>query len=312
MRRFLSIILAGLVYFAGISIGSAQSESMNYVNPYDAHMQAVNQDLDKVESIRENQTGVSASALVPKRNVIDISSETYWAKFDEPKNYSQKGFLSGYNVQYARRISTDPKSIINMFALQSQWADGKFKQDPDVGPSGIKDYTFDLRGIAGKDFYPVSNVRTTGYLGFGYRYLKDDSEGLDTVIDDFTLLGYRRYSHYDYLPFGADIVFQPDPNYSFESNLEYDYMFNGWEVDKLGVLPGYSTLVVDEKSGNGLRASLRINLYLKYCIAFAEGFYRYWNIAQSDSKSDSADPSYGLNEPRNNTQEFGFRLGVQI
>jgi hypothetical protein len=142
--------------------------------------------------------------------------------------------------------------------------------------------------------------------------LKDNSEGLDTVIDNFTLLGYKRYSHYDYLPFGADIVFQTDPNYSWETNLEYDYMFNGWEVDKLGVLPGYNTLVVNEKSGNGLRASLRLNLYLKYCTAYVEAFYRYWNIAQSNSKSDAGDPGFGLNEPKNNTQEFGMRIGVKV
>jgi hypothetical protein len=308
MRRFLLIILAGMLYVAGISICCADNIP-NYLYPDNSHLQAVNQELDKVELSRNNQTALSASTIVPKTDEIQFSSETYWAKFDEPKNFSQKGFMSGYNAQYAHRISTDPKSIINMFSLQGQWADGKFKQAANVGPSGIKDRTFDFRGVVGKDFYPTSSVRATGYLGYGYRYLKDNSQGLDAVVDGFTLLGYKRYSHYNYLPLGMDMVYQPDPNYSWESNLEYDYMFSGSEVDKIGVVPGFSTLVVDQGSGYGLRASLRLNLYLKYCTAFAEGFYRYWKIAQSNSKTID---TISLDEPRNNTQEVGFRLGLQI
>gem|GEM_PF-1126639 len=295
-----------MLYSFDSSVCYADLPMMNGAPPDNARMQVVDQELDRVETFRHGQMAI------PKKNMIGLSSEVYWAKFDEPGNYSQKGSLSGYDLEYEHRITNNPKTLINMFGLEAQWANGKFKQAPDVGPSGIKDYTFDLRGIVGKDLYPSSYVRMTPYFGFGYRYLKDNSEGLDTVVDDFTLLGYKRYSHYDYLPFGTDIVFQADPNYSWESKLEYDRMFNGWEVDKLGVLPGYSTLVLDEKSGNGLRASLRFNIYLKYCTAYAEAFYRYWNIAKSDSKTDPGAPGFGLNEPKNNTQEFGMRIGVQI
>ncbi|MFI5205576.1 MAG: hypothetical protein ACHQVK_01420, partial [Candidatus Paceibacterales bacterium] len=162
------------------------------------------------------------------------------------------------------------------------------------------------------DFYPRYYLRATGYLGFGYRYLKDNSEGLSTDVGGFTLLGFKRFSHYCYLPLGADIVYQNNPSYTVESNLEYDYLVDGWQVDKLGVIPGYNTLVFDQRNGFGLRASLRLNLYFKYCTAFLEGFYRYWNIAKSNTKPDPTDPSVGLEEPKNNTQEYGLRLGVQI
>ena len=313
MKRYLLIILAGAAYFAGISICCAYDWGLISLSPNDVHMQAVNQELDKIESSGVKPAAVVPSPLVPKTYEFTFGPELYWAKYDEPKNMYQKGFMSGYNAQFSQRINTDPKSLINMFRLQGQWAKGKFKtQSSDQGPSGIKDNTFELRGVLGKDFYPASYMRTTGYFGFGYRYLKDNSEGLTTVTDDYTLIGYRRFSHYCYLPLGADIVYQRAPNYSLESNLEYDYMFNGWHVSKLGDVPGYSTLVVDQRNGNGLRASLRLNLYLKYCTAFAEWFYRYWNIPQSKSKPDPTDPANSLNEPKNNTQEFGLRLGIQI
>jgi len=305
------IILAGMLYFLGITTCCADNEPI--LPSDDSHMDAVNRALDKAEFSHHNQVTVASPDVMAKANELQFSSETYWAKYDEPKNWSQKGVMSGYNAQYAHRISTDPKAIVNMYSLQAQWAEGKFKQAAYVGPSGIKDRTFDLRGVLGKDFYPASYLRVTGYLGYGYRYLKDNSEGLDPVIDGFTLFGYKRYSHYNYIPLGADFVYQTDRNYSLESNFEYDYMFNGWQVSKLGVVPGYNTLVVDQRSGYGLRASLRLNLYFKYCTAFAESFYRLWDIARSNTKPDPTDPTaQGLNEPKNNTQEFGFRLGLQV
>ena len=331
LRRLLLIALAGIINTVGVSTCRADFSSLDSISPQGFHNQLVNQELDKVESAQHQQeaaiqgpvasvepvasvvpVGTVAPVVkaVPKGNGLEFSSENYWAKYDEPGNFSQKGFMSGYNASYTHRTNT--RSIINMFSFQSQWANGKFKQPADVGPSGIKDYTFDLRGLLGKDFHPTERLRTTAYSGFGYRYLKDDSQGLDPVIDGFTLLGYKRYSHYCYFPFGADILYQPAADYSWEGSLEYDYMFHGWQVSKLGVVPGYSTLVVDQGSGNGLRASLRFNMYFKYFDAFAEWFYRYWNIASSNSKPDPTDPSYSLNEPKNNTQEFGFKLGVQI
>jgi hypothetical protein len=312
MIRLFLFTLSAAFYFIGISVCNADYMPMDNMAPGNPRMQAVGQELDKIEASRDRRQVVPASGIVPKNTELEFSSELYWAKYDEPKIFSQKGFMSGYNARYAHRLSTDPNSIINMIGLQAQWASGKFKEPAYEGPSGIKDLTYDLRGVIGKDLYPTSKLRTTGYLGYGFRYLKDDSEGLDSDIDGFTLLGYKRYSHYNYLPFGVDIAYQLDPFYSLESNLEYDYMFYGWQVSKLGVVPGYSTLIVDQRYGSGLRASIRLNLNAKNFTAFAEWFYRYWNINQSKSKPDPTDPTFSLFEPKNNTQEFGLRLGVQI
>ena len=328
MRRFLFIILAGIIYFVGIPICCAQ-DLIPEISPSQAHMQLVNQALDRIEYSGNNQMVVSPPArnnqpiqttvplsdshLVPKKNEFSFSSELYSAKYYQPKISNQNGFMSGYNAQFTHRINDGPDVFINVFRLQAQWAGGKFKTEPvDQGPSGIKVGTYDIRGVIGKDSYTIAHVRATGYFGFGYRYWKDISEGLDTDLGGFTLLGYNKYLHYCYIPVGADLVYQNSPYYTIESNLEYDYLVNGWQVDKLGVLPGYDTIIFNPRSGNGLRASLRLNLYFKYCTAFVEGFYRYWNIAKSNTKTDPTDPTVGLNEPKNSTQEFGLRLGVQI
>ena len=286
MKLFLLIILSGIVYLAGIPRCCADDLFSIDAPSENVHMKVVSQALDRIESSRNIQNKQKVAPInytIPKRNEFGLSSEMYWAKFDEPKSYSQKGFLSGYNVQYSHRFSTNPKSMINMFSLQAQWANGKFKQEPYVGPSGIKDNTYDLRGVVGKDYYPNSSVRTTGYLGFGYRYLKDNSDGLVSNIGPYTFQGYNRFSHYFYLPLGEDMVYQFDPIYSLQGNLEYDYMFHGWETDKLGPI-GYNTLVVPQGGGNGFRGSVRFNLNAKRFTAFAEAYYRYWLIALSKSK----------------------------
>ncbi len=336
MKRILLISLMGTVYFAGSVLCRAQSTSAQSDYPDNAHMQLVSTELDRIESSLQNKPVVSPvfkvtpkvvnqpdRGLFPRRNDFEFSSEIYSARFDEPKTFSQKGVMSGYSAQITHRTSTDPKSILNVFSLQGQWANGKFKQPTYFGGlSGIKDSTFDVRGVVGKDFYPAPKVRTTGYLGFGYRYLKDNANGLNNTYifngTQFSNPGFRSYSHYYYLPFGADIVYQPNPKYSWESNLEYDYMVHGWQVDKIGAAQGgaggafFNTLDVDQKSGEGLRASLRLNLYFKYMTAFAEGFYRYWSIAKSSTKIDPPNSTVSLGEPKNNTEEFGMRLGLEI
>jgi len=345
MKQLLLSILAAAIYLTGISQASASGSWIDEsLPPNEARMLVVSQELDQVETsfIPQNpiaasyehppmmvtpsavqtqsivshpesniQVSAPVSVIIPKRNEFAFNSEIYVARFDQPKNLFQKGLMAGYNAQFTHRISTNPNAIINMFRLQDQWAGGKFKQDAAGGLSGIKDNTYDLRGVIGKDFYPTSKLRTTGYFGFGYRYLKDNSEGLSTVSDGFTLEGYKRYSHYYYLPLGADIVYQTSPHTSIESNLEYDYVVHGWQVDKLGVVPGFNTLVFAQNSGDGLRASLKLNVYFKHCTAFVEGFYRYWNIPQSKSKLDPTG-TVSLNEPKNNTEEFGLQLGLQI
>ena len=92
----------------------------------------------------------------------------------------------------------------------------------------------------------------------------------------------------------------------------FDYLLKGVQISKLGVLPGYSTVENDQRRGYGVRTSLRLNLYSKYCTAFAEGFFRYWAVGQSDDVPDPTDPTFSIFEPRNYTREVGLRLGLQI
>ena len=84
MRRLSLIFIAGTFYFSGISNSCADYVALNYLYPDDAHMQAVSQALDKIESSQNSPLSTGRSALVRKTNEFDFSSELYWAKFNAP------------------------------------------------------------------------------------------------------------------------------------------------------------------------------------------------------------------------------------
>lgn len=331
MRFLLAVYAAGLLFLAGASTVRAQEDT-------DARLQAVDDALDKAETkvqAHASQAQAQAQAqaqsenaatpataqearkiypdpILAKKNELEVAEEYYESKFHEPGSFSQKGVMSGYHVKYTHRFIPNHTSAV-MVGVEGMIADGKFKQPPGVGPTGIKDKVYELRGVAGPDYYVTPDVRVTPYIGYGYRHLKDNSEGLNIDLgDDTLLLGYKRDSRYMYIPFGAEFMYLPASNYSWQGNLEYDYMFLGWQRDKLGIVPGFNDMTFEQHGGSGLRASLRLNLYFKYCTAFAEGFLRYWYIPQSQSKPTAFDPTISVNEAKNTTTEYGLRLGLSI
>lgn len=328
--RLLVIILWGMFLFIGHSMSFADGDNSSADS--NDRMQAINQALNSIEESQQPQENNAAALTpivvnppanpsvsqspavipppvaikgpVPRENELEFAIEDYSARYEQPKIYSQNGSLAGYAIEYTHRF---PQDI--MAGIQAQWSDGKFKQPPDQGYSGIKDRLWEIRGIIGHDYYLLPKTRLTPYSGVGFRYLEDNSEGLTAEIDGGTILGFKAYSHYTYLPFGADFVYEVNPHFNIKTNLEYDYMVHGWQVDKYGVYPGFDTLKVDQNYGNGLRGSLRFNYELKYATLFAELFYRYWQIPKTKLVEDGG---YLLNEPRNTTQEFGLRLGFDV
>ena len=343
MRHLLLIIIVGAACFIGIPICCA-GDLIPEVSPSQVHLQMVNQELDKMESsgndqapaalpVSDNQ--VSAPVPVPNNQIaapsgisyrryeLGFGQDLYWARYQQPKNFHQNGYMSGYDVLLTYRNPPNSKSLISMYRLEGQWAQGKFdnrSNDGTISLDGIKDNTYEIRGLAGKDFYPLSSLRLTGYSGFGYRYLKDDPRGLTSSFPDPTIPdqtdtspAYETVSHYCYIPFGADIFYQKNRQYSLDSNFEFDYMVRGWEVSKLGVLLANYNTTVNTQTGIGLRASLRLNLYFRYFNAYAETFFRYWSIGRSNNLPDPIDPVNNppLNIPKNNTEEFGLKLGLE-
>ena len=68
----------------------------------------------------------------------------------------------------------------------------------------------------------------------------------------------------------------------------------------------------DQNEGYGVMGGLRVQKKTALIHVFAESFFRYWNIRQSDREpiiSAGSIASYGC-EPTNNSKELGLKVGV--
>lgn len=258
-----------------------------------------------------------ASLHLSKTKTIELGSEVYRYSYKEPVfNLEIKGLQFGVNGAYIYRPEqgdTFYTDVLNMYKFDGRFAFGQVDYHSD--PSGqLKDednYVFELRGIAGYDHYFNDAFRLTGYFGFGFRYLDNDSGGRQSTTGAY---GYERVSRYLYMPFGVEALLQPSARWDIVPNFEWDVFLTGEQVSYLSdVSSGYPNLKNDQKRGYGVRGSLRFAHQGEYFNLFLEPFFRYWLIQNSDvtTASGSVYAVTGL-EPKNNSTEYGFKLGLQF
>ncbi|MFN4349398.1 MAG: hypothetical protein ACK4F6_01165 [Hylemonella sp.] len=166
--------------------------------------------------------------------------------------------------------------------------------------SANPDSYVDARVTFGKDFDVGSQVLSP-YTGLGYRYLNSDLRGYSTT----GAAGYRRTSHYIYLPVGVTHRFRMGPDARFATTVEYDYLLQGMQRSYMTDLGYNSDLNNQQRNGHGLRLSLAYEAE-----SWSAGvFYHYWNIADSDiGVYTSPSLVYAGYEPHNITREVGVQV----
>jgi hypothetical protein len=158
---------------------------------------------------------------------------------------------------------------------------------------GIPDRHYELRALAGRRFDLGASVLAP-YLGYGYRKLINDSEGLVSSLGD---VGYYRISAYRYVPFGADWMIALGGTRSLSINAEYDYLIRGTQSSELPGDPIKNT----QNRGWGARGSILYGVG-----RWSAGPYmEYWRIALSNFACGAV--FCGV-EPQNTTTEAGVRL----
>jgi len=141
------------------------------------------------------------------------------------------------------------------------------------------------------------------YMGLGYRYLEDKGNG--------SPYSYKREQVYYYLPIGADWTFITAPGWRLAFNTELNVLLRG-ENTSHGV-SGSGNLNFRQNSGYGLKFATKIEKDFRRVGVFAEPFYRYWDIKKSDVQYvNDRGIRMGFVEPKNNTHEFGARIGVSF
>jgi hypothetical protein len=173
----------------------------------------------------------------------------------------------------------------------------------------ITDVAFETRGLLGYDFHH-GPVVITPYIGFGYRYLNDDSEGTVTTTG---ALGYERESNYYYSPIGLELLIPLQNRWYMGLTGEYDLFWSGKQESKLsGAIPGLSDLENDQDDGHGARASISFQKRFDRLTLNLTAFLRYWWVDNSEIAPltfSGVLVGYGL-EPENETYEAGVRISM--
>ena len=141
------------------------------------------------------------------------------------------------------------------------------------------------------------------YIGLGYRSLLDDSGFKRSSTNH---LGYDRVSQYYYIPIGA--IWYISKNISLKS--QYNYFIEGKQTSYLNeILPNVYTVNPEniQRIGYGIDLTLRSKFNSKWS---TYGFFRSWNIEDSDTVSCSA--LIYCYEPKNKTHEIGAGISYHF
>lgn len=145
----------------------------------------------------------------------------------------------------------------------------------------------------------INKTKTRSFVGLGYRDLFDDSGNQLTSTNH---MGYDRLSQYYYMPVG--MIWYINDVWLLKS--QYNYLIQGKQTSYLyDVLPGtYNVNPVNtQRLGWGFDVTLNKKLNSNWSYY---GFFRYWDLEDSDSVSCSSSSS--CMEPRNTTNEIGIGI----
>lgn len=176
----------------------------------------------------------------------------------------------------------------------------------------VPDYLFDIRVLAGKDFFatgPMLNGRYIGitpFIGLGYRNLYNDLTGQTSR----GAYGYSRDSTYFYLPVGLTHRFGIGGDARIGLTTEYDQLIEGWQEINLGdISPNYTNVTTEQHGGFGLRGSV---MYERETWSIGP-FVNYWNINKSDRGTYTfRGIPQGEFEMHNQTIEYGLQARYRL
>lgn len=204
--------------------------------------------------------------------------------------------LSGSKLGITASFTKNESRELPFIRFDVRYADGRLKYEGSGTRTGVPDENIEGRMVFGKDFFPKVNSSLTPYVGLGFRYLYNDLRGRTST----GALGYRRTSHYTYLPFGLNMRFDVGSGWILAPTGEFDVFLGGRQESRLSDTGlSFSDASNGQEKGYGYRASL---FFEKGRIAFGPWLH-YWSI----QKSDLSDIGFGFvaYEPKNWTREIG-------
>ncbi len=237
----------------------------------------------------------------------ELGTQVSYITYKEPNVMEEKGVMSGILGSYAYQDG---------FMLKAEGLFSYGQLDYTSSSTGsmdnIDDYILEFRGVVGYNLPILQTYTLTPYMGFGYRYLNDDTSGMLTTTG---ARGYERESNYFYSPVGLELGTNFNNSWSAGITFEYDYFWKGIQKSHLSdVSLGYNDLENDQNKGYGLRGSVKLTKKGNRFDFVIEPFIRYWNIKKSEEKNVTFSGviiGYGY-EPKNTSTEFGINLAARF
>ncbi|MBL8013163.1 MAG: autotransporter domain-containing protein [Candidatus Omnitrophica bacterium] len=271
-------------------------------------------------TVDTNRSSPMMSANTFERGVQDINTveagfEYNHFRYEEDVfDLVDKGDLFGVYANYTYRPARGHSAledVLDVYKLEGRFNYGEvdYKSNSSGTIDGITDWTYEARVLAGKDLLMGKNVRITPLVGFGYRYLNDDTSGL---VSSTGASGYEREANYFYIPVGLEMAARITENWIVSPSIEYDIFLHGRQESHLSdVSNAYPDITNKQHDGFGVRGAVKfIREFPSMSLVF-EPYYRYWDIEDSNVSTGVG----GLfivsgMEPANTSQEYGLRLGA--
>lgn len=233
---------------------------------------------------------------------VEIGFETSHITYIEPGVMEQTGYMYGITSAVAYR------NYNYMLSIEGRASFGQvyYTSNSSGSLDNIDDNMWEVRGLAGYDFYMSETFAVTPYAGAGYRRLNDNMGGKSTTTG---ARGYDRKISYLYSPLGIDMTTASDDGWNVKIRLEYDKFWDGDVESHLGSIPGFYDIENDQDKGYGYRGSVMFKKRGETVDFIIEPFFRYWNIKDSKYTTDPGGTTWL--EPKNNSKEFGINFSAE-
>ena len=220
--------------------------------------------------------------------------------------------FSGYEGEDPSFAQLEFRYMTGKVDYDGYWVDSSTNQATPATINNEKDYYAELALKMGLKYAWTERVSFAPFIGLGYRGLRNGEDKYIDIGGGNLGFSYQRTSTYIYAPMGLSLAWEPSDSTRLTLNGEFDWLIVGNQnshVDGANV----SAASNEQDKGYGVRASVKFEVNLGAVSVFAEPFWRYWKIQNSDVVSIydiGTSTWYGLLEPFNIMREYGIRAGI--
>jgi len=241
---------------------------------------------------------------------LELAYEFSASEYSEPLVMEQTGTMQGLWLSYRHgaplRSSVLRALLTNLEASYRRGDvhyDGQLTDGTAYEIDDIPSHVLEARITLGVLRQATPGMGLAPYIGFGYRYRRDDS-GHDPA-------GYERETRYYYLPIGMQLTHGVARGWWLVSVAEYDLFLRGRQSTHLSdVDPRFADFENRQSGGSGARGGLTLWKNAGG-VAFLLGpFVRYWQVDESGVATPGG--AYArVAEPQNRSVEIGARVGLR-